>query len=61
MTTMTSKELSALEDTLNSEMLLVKKYQSLANQCTDPQLKAICTEVAGKHQQHFNTLFQHLN
>jgi len=55
-----AKELSALEDMLNGEQNLVKKYQAFAENSTDPQLKAKYNMVADKHQQHFNTLYNYL-
>jgi hypothetical protein len=61
MSNLTSKELSALEDQLNYEQVLVKKYKSYANQCTDPQLKTKCEQVASRHQEHFNRLMTHLS
>jgi hypothetical protein len=41
--------------------VLVKKYKSYANQCTDPQLKTKCEQVASRHQEHFNRLMTHLS
>jgi len=60
MANITSKELSALEDQLNSEQMLVKKYRTFANQCSDQQLKAKCTQIADRHLNHFNTLMNYL-
>lgn len=57
---LTVKELMALEDQLNNEQVLVKKYRSFAQRCQDAQLKAKCNQVADKHQQHFNTLMGYL-
>jgi hypothetical protein len=61
MANITSKELSALEDQLNYEQTLVKKYRSFADQCADPQLKNECSKVAAKHQSHFDRLMTHLS
>lgn len=61
MSNITSKELSALEDQLNYEQVLVKKYKTYSSQCTDPQLKTKCEQVASRHQEHFNRLMTHLN
>ena len=60
MTNLTTKELSALEDQLNSEMILVKKYRSFATLTTDAQLKTKYEGIAGQHLTHFNTLYKHL-
>lgn len=61
MPNITSKELTALEDQLNYEQTLVKKYHSFAGQCSDPQLKMKCEQVASRHQDHFNRLMAHLS
>ena len=60
MPNITSKELSALDDQLNMEQTLVKKYRTFANQCSDPQLKEKCSQIADRHMMHFNTLMHHL-
>jgi hypothetical protein len=60
MASITSKELSALEDQLNCEQVLVKKYHIFAGQCVDPQLKTKCEQIAARHQDHFNRLMTHL-
>ena len=57
MATLTAKELSALEDQLNAEQLLVKKYKSYATLATKTQ----CEQIAGRHQNHFNKLMGFLN
>lgn len=61
MPNLTSKELSALEDQLNYEQILVKKYRSFASVCSDPQLRTKCEQVASRHQDHFNRLMGHLS
>lgn len=61
MPNLTSKELTALEDQLNYEQILVKKYRTYSSQCSDPQLKTKCEQVAARHQDHFNRLMSHLN
>lgn len=60
MANITTKELSALEDQLNYEQMLVKKYHTFANQCGDSTIKAKFVQIADKHQQHFNILMNHL-
>ncbi len=60
MANLTAKELSALEDQLNFEQLLVKKYKSYAVRATDPQIKSTCEQIAMQHKQHFDTLMGHL-
>ena len=61
MPNITSKELSALEDQLNYESLLVTKYRTFSEQCSDPTLKTKCAQIADRHQMHFNTLLNHLS
>ncbi len=60
MPNITAKELEALEDQLNTEQMLVKKCHTYAGQCTDPQLRAKCEQMAARHQDHFNRLMTHL-
>ena len=48
-----AKELSALQDLLTEEELLIKKFQMLAEHTQD--------EIAAKHQGHFNSLYAQLN
>ena len=61
MANLTERELSLLEDSLSAEQLLIKKYQTYAVLCSDPQLKAQCDKIAGQHQQHFDKLMGFLN
>lgn len=60
MANLSTKELTALEDQLSQESLLVKKYQTTAQSCTDPALKTKFDAVAAKHQDHFNRLYTYL-
>jgi len=57
---LTAKELSALEDQLNHEQTLVKKYRAMACLCNDTKIEADFTNIAEKHQQHYNTLLTFL-
>ena len=61
MPNLTSKELSAIEDQLNIEQLLVKKFQTVAQLTTDPQIRTKCENIAKKHQEHIGKLISHLN
>ena len=61
MANLTAKELSFLENQLDAEQNLVKKYQMYAAQLTDPQLKTKCEQIASKHQTHFNKLLGQLS
>ncbi len=60
MSSITTKELSALEDQLNSEVTLIKKYKSFASMCSDSTLKTKCEQIAMKHQDHYNKLIKYL-
>lgn len=60
MSNLTSKELFALDDQLNYEQMLVKKYRAFASQCTDKTISDKCTQIADTHQKHFNTLMSYL-
>jgi len=61
MPNLTTKELTALEDQLNYEQVLVKKCRTFASGCTDPQLRTKFEQVACRHQDHFNRLMTHLS
>lgn len=58
---LTSKELSWLEDQMNLEQLLVKKYQAAENAATDEAVRSKMKSAAERHQQHFDKLMSHLN
>lgn len=60
MANLTSKELSAIEDQLNAEQMLIKKFKAYAQIATDPQVKTTCEQIATQHKQHFDTLMGHL-
>ena len=60
MTNLSQKELTALEETLGFEQVLVKKYTTISEQCTDPVIKSRMTQIAGKHQQHYDKLIGYL-
>jgi hypothetical protein len=61
MANLTAKELSALEDQLNCEQMLIKKFKLFAQSATDPQIKSTCENMAARHKQHFDTLMGHLS
>ncbi|MBQ6539632.1 MAG: spore coat protein [Oscillospiraceae bacterium] len=60
MISLTSKELSALEDQMSHEQTLVKKYQAMACLVGDEKMQQDLNNYAAKHQQHFNTLLTFL-
>ncbi len=55
-TSLTSKELMALDEQLGSEQLLVKRCRAAATACTDPSIKQHFTAMADRHQKHYDTL-----
>ncbi len=61
MANLTEKELSFLEDQLNAESLLVKKFRAVAENTTDPALKGKCEQISAKHKEHFDRLMTYLN
>jgi rubrerythrin len=60
MQNITAKELSAIEDQLNQEQLLIKKYKNYASMCQDAQLKTTCENLAAQHKTHFDTIMSYL-
>ena len=60
MSQLSEKELSALNDLLTEEELLVKKFKMLASQSQDQQIQSKFTEISNKHQGHFNSLYSKL-
>jgi len=61
MANLTSKELTAIEDSLGVEENLIKKYKMYAQNCQDQVIRQKCEDIAQRHQQHFNTLMNHLS
>ena len=61
MANLTAKELSAIEDQLNCEQMLIRKFRAYAQSATDPQIKASCENMAQRHTHHYDTLMGHLN
>ena len=60
MASLTSKELTALEDQIGQEQVLVKKYKAMACLCNDNQIRSSLDCIADKHQQHYDTLMTFL-
>jgi len=59
-TSLTTKELSALDEQLGSEQLMVKRCRAAASACTDPSIKQHFTTMADRHQKHYDTLVKFL-
>lgn len=60
MSNLSEKELSALNDLLSEEELLVKKFKMLASHAQDATVRSEMEELSMKHQSHFNKLYNHL-
>ena len=57
---LSEKELSVMNDLLNEEELLVKKFQMLASHSQDQKVKQQMLDIANKHQGHFNDIYSYL-
>ena len=55
------KELSALNELLSEEELLIKKFQMLAQHSTDEEVKKKFTAISNEHKEHFRSLYSQLN
>lgn len=58
---LTEKELSAIEDQLSGEKLLVTKFKAYSQMCSDSEIKQKCDTIASQHQAHYNKLLSFLN
>lgn len=55
------KELSALNDLLSEEELLIKKFQMLAEHSNDENIKNRFMAISNEHKEHFRSLYSQLN
>jgi len=60
MASITSKELTALEDQLTMEQNIISKFKMYSHTAVDSVIKDKCECLAGKHQQHYDTLVSQL-
>ena len=60
MASLTTKELTLLEEQLRSEQILVAKYRDMAASAQDAALKTSFSQIADKHQQHYDSLFNYM-
>ncbi len=60
MNQLSEKELSAINELLNEEELLVQKFRMLAQCSGDQSVKDKFESIADKHQGHFNMLYSQL-
>ncbi len=60
MNQISEKELSALNDLLSGEELLIRKFQVLADNSTDNEMQAKFQEISNAHKEHFRSLYSQL-
>ena len=60
MAQISEKELGTIKDLLSEEELLVKKFQMLAKQTEDTEIKQKFERISNQHQGHVNALYAHL-
>ena len=58
---LTTKELTAIEEQLGQEQLLIQKFKMYAQMTQDQQLPSSCEQIAAKHQIHNDKLLNLLN
>lgn len=61
MANLTEKELTAIEEQLAQEQLLILKLKDYANRCVDSELRAKYEQIVSKHQNHFDILLNMLD
>lgn len=55
------KDLNIIEDQLTAESILIKKFETASELCTDHSLKDLCNRNAQTHKDHYFKLFNVLN
>ncbi len=60
MVNLSAKELSALEDLMTAEQVLVAKYRTFSETSTDEIMAEKFNQIADKHQQHFSCMMNYL-
>lgn len=58
---LTTKELTAIEEQLGQEQVLIQKFKMYAEMTEDQQLKSSYEQIASKHEIHMNKLLNLLN
>lgn len=53
--------LKVIKDQLGYEALMNRKFSECATQCTDTNLKDLCTQASGIHKQSFTELKSYLD
>ncbi len=54
---LTTKELSAIEDQMNAEKVLIAKYEMYSAQTNDKTLKTRLSRAASSHRAHMEQLY----
>lgn len=57
---LTSRELMYLEDHIKMEGLMSKYMSQCAAQCSDAELKKMCTDLAQLHHNNYTALSRHV-
>ena len=60
MSHLSEKELSMIGDLLSDEELLTKKFQMLASQTQEAEIKQKYEKISAQHQGHYNELYGYL-
>ncbi|QUH31308.1 hypothetical protein [Vallitalea guaymasensis] len=58
---MTTKELSYINDVLTQTKVLIDKYRDYSTQVQDESLKNLCNQMATKHMDCYNGIYNQLN
>ncbi|MCL1964061.1 MAG: spore coat protein [Firmicutes bacterium] len=58
---LSTKDLSILEDQLNHEALANQKAAAYAESLQDPQLKAFANTLASHHKHRYEAMYNYLN
>ncbi|MEG0978521.1 MAG: spore coat protein [Oscillospiraceae bacterium] len=61
MASLTVEELHAIEEQLNFEQILVKKFRTYASMTSDPQIKTTCEQIAAQHKCHYDIIMGYLS
>lgn len=61
MSHLSEKELSSIKDLMSEEELLVKKFDMLAMQAQDTEVKNKLESISQRHQEHLNQLYSKLS
>lgn len=61
MAQLTEKELTAINEQLEQEKVLISKLKDYSSKCNDSELKGKYEDMAAQHQRHIDTLLKTLN